>query len=257
MKKVSSAFYMLEPKFFDEFGLLGNFGGKNKIKKIINTPHYIFFVEQKYWAVPVKKLDAKYYGARRTRSRIGRLYIDVFFLGSKAYLQMDEMFPIHPIFIKAPFYENKETQSGIIRLDIETEDQILKAYKDQRILDIQNIIPAAYDLTYLLKAYDETNTNQKLLLEMIHQNASKIGYISKSLRGDWDFVKKTVQGENYRDFVYFIPASVWSDKKKLLRWISANGLLIEFAAKELQRDPEVIKAAVAQNPDAMLLLAKR
>lgn len=47
------------------------------------------------------------------------------------------------------------------------------------------------------------------------------------------------------------------DKKKLLRWISANGLLIEFAAKELQRDPEVIKAAVAQNPDAMLLLAKK
>ena len=70
---------------------------------------------------------------------------------------------------------------------------------------------------------------------MIHQNASKIGYISKSLRGDWDFVKKTVQGENYRDFVYFIPSSVWNDKKKLLRWISANGLLIEFAAKELRQ----------------------
>lgn len=183
MKKVSSAFYMLEPKFFDEFGLLGNFGEKNKIKKITNTPHYVFFVEQKYWAVPVKKLDAKYYGARRTRSRIGRLYIDVFFLGSKAYLQMDEMFSIHPIFIKALFYENKETQSGIIRLDIETEDQILKTYKDQRILDIQNIIPAAYDLTYLSKAYDETNTNQKLLLEMIHQNASKIGYISNLCTG--------------------------------------------------------------------------
>ncbi len=67
----------------------------------------------------------------------------------------------------------------------------------------------------------------------------------KSLHGDWDFVKKTVQGENYRDFVYFISSSVWSDKKKLLWWVSGNGLLIEFTTKKLQRDLEVIKAAVA------------
>lgn len=257
MKELYTAFYMIEPKFFEEFGTLGNFGGKNKVKKAINTPHYIFFVEQKYWAVPVKKPDNKFFTARRTQSRIGRLYIDIFFLGSPAYLQMDEMFPVHPIFIKQPFYENKETQSGIIRLDIATEERIFKAYKDQRILDIQHIIPAAYDLQYLLKAYDETNTNKELLLEMIHQNASKIVYIPKSLRGDWEFVAKTVQGENYRDFVDFIPTSVWSDKEKVLRWISANGLLIEFATPKLQRDPEVINAAVAQNPDAMLVLAKK
>ena len=257
MEELYTAFYMIEPKFFEEFGTLGNFGGKNKIKKMINTPHYVFFVEQKYWAVPVKKPDAKYYGARRTNSRIGRLYIDAFFLGRVAYLPMDEMFPVHPIFIKQPFYESKETQTGIIRLSVDTEEQILKAYRNMRISDIKNIIPVARDLIYLLKSYDETNHNPHLLLEMLYQDAAKIHYIPKSLRSSWEFVSKTVQGKNYSDFVDFIPASVWSDKEKLLRWLSANGLLIEFATPELQRDPKVINAAVAQNPDAMLVLANK
>ena len=153
------------------------------------------------------------------------------------------------------YVPEKKRSIDIIKLAVSINGDTIK-YAPQNIIDnldiiMCGIINTPLTLKYVSSSIKKNKTNIMLFIQINHRTLQYIDdeYIDEEIF-DIAFNKCSI------DAIHHAPMRLKVNKNIALKVVKSNGMLIEFVAKSMRRDINVVFSAVRQNGIAFVLLQK-
>ena len=126
-------------------------------------------------------------------------------------------------------------------------------YASDNLKNDLEIANAAFDNNLVSLKYLPLTVLNQLALKFVTKNRKCLQYFPFSLLNDYDFMMKVIQAAGS---LYYASSELQNDYKFVLAAVSKNGLYLQCASMELQRNSKIISAALAQNKRAQDYLKK-